>query len=144
MRTNSHISMGNNGRLKFYNVEFTIQMETHCLAQPFSCLAYEKAGEPSTTPPPSKAPFSFLPLFHPFCIAVGHPRANITLHQLGYFHFAHSEVPCISVQSEESKAYFLSVFMFDSSIFTKEFQNRGFVYKNKKYITIIFIYFIIK
>lgn len=37
-------------------------METHCLAQPFSCLGYEKAGEPSAMPPPLKAPSSFLPL----------------------------------------------------------------------------------
>lgn len=96
-------------------------METHCLAQPFSCLGYEKAGEPSTTPPPSKAPSSFLPLFHPLGIAVGHPRANVTLHQLGYFHFAHSAVRATRFNRESLKPTFLSEFMFDSNIFTTEF-----------------------
>lgn len=94
-------------------------METHCLAQPFSCLGYEKAGEPSATPPPSRAPSSFLPLFHPLCIAVGHPRTNITLHQLGYFHFAHSAILLAQLGSigRAQSIFFLSVFMFLIAIF---------------------------
>jgi len=103
-------------------------METHCLAQPFSCLGYEKAGEPSATPPPSKAPSSFPPLFHPLCIAVGHSRANITLHQLGYFHFTHSAVSLVQLGSIEraQSLLFISIFIFDSNIFIREFQKQKF------------------
>lgn len=92
----------------------------------------KKQENPRPRHPHRKHPLSSsFPL--PLCIAVGHPRANITLHQLGYFHFAHSAVPCTSIQSQKSKAYFLWVFMFDSNIFIKEFQKEKFCfYKDKK------------
>lgn len=116
-------------------------METHCLAQPFSCLGYEKAGEPSATPPPSRAPSSFLPLFHPLCIAVGHPRTNITLHQLGYFHFAHSAILLAQLGSigRAQSIFFISVYVFDSNIFIREFQKEKF-----RFTTTEFVYSIIK
>lgn len=110
----------------------------------------KKQGNPRPCHPHWKHPLPFFlsSTLSLSAIAVGHPRANITLHQLGYFHFAHSAAPCCnSVQSGEPKAYFLSLFMFDSNIFIREFRNRVVSFtKIKTNITIIvdiFIYLFI-
>lgn len=120
-RTDSHVyRRAITARLKFYNVEFTIQMKTHCLAQPFPCLGYEKAVEPSST---AHTPVENTLFLSPSLLA---PRPilepDITLHQLGYFNFAHSATSCNSPRNPESPRRTLSsVFMSDCNISPAEF-----------------------